>query len=122
MGLDHEAVRELVGRQARAWEAADPDAIAADFAPDGELVSPAGRWRGQEAIRSAAQAFFAETCDVAVQVRRLVLDGETGALEWSWSETDRVTGRRRTMEDGVIFVLRGDKIVYWREYFDTAEE
>jgi len=23
-------------------------------------------------------------------------------------------------EDGIIFVLRDDKLVYWRDYFDTA--
>ena len=34
-----------VERQARAWNRADPAAIVADFAPDGVLVSPRGRWR-----------------------------------------------------------------------------
>ena len=40
--------------------------------------------------------------------------------EWTWSETSRADGRRHTVEDAIIFALRDDQIVYWREYFDTA--
>ena len=53
---------------------------------------------------------------------RVLLDGDQGAVEWTWSETNRADGRSHTAEDGIIFVLRDDKIVYWREYFDTETD
>ena len=36
------------------------------------------------------------------------------------SETNRADGRRHTVEDAIIFELRDDKLVSWREYPDTA--
>lgn len=118
--MDREAVRALVERQARAWERADLDAIVADFADDGALISPGGHFQGPAAIRAAAEAFFEQLCDVRVEIMRVLLDGDAGAVEWTWSETRRADGRRATMEDGIVFTLRGDRIVRWREYFDTA--
>ncbi|MCU0511160.1 MAG: nuclear transport factor 2 family protein [Anaerolineae bacterium] len=115
-----EAIHALIERQARAWERADLDAIPADFAPDGWLISPGGRWQGPAAIRAAAAGFFAVARDVRVTITRVILHGETGAVEWTWSETRLPQGTRHTADDAVIFVLRGSQIIYWREYFDTA--
>jgi len=112
--------RALVERQARAWERADLAAIAADFAPDGVLISPGGRWQGHDALRQAAESFFAAASDVQVTVTRVLLDDDQGAAEWTWSETNRTDGRRHTIEDAIIFGLRDDQIISWREYFDTA--
>ncbi|HEY3232869.1 MAG TPA: nuclear transport factor 2 family protein [Roseiflexaceae bacterium] len=112
--------RTLVERQARAWERGDLAAIVADFAPDGVLISPGGRWQGYDALRLAAESFFAAAIDVQVVVTRVLLDGDEGAAEWTWSETSRIDGRRYTIEDAIIFNLRDDQIVSWREYFDTA--
>jgi len=112
--------RALIERQARAWERADLSAIVADYALDGVLISPGGRWQGHESVRAAAASFFAEAMDVRVTVARVLLDGDAGAVEWTWSETRRADGRRYSMEDAIVFVLRDDRIVYWREYFDTA--
>ena len=111
MILNEDELRQLVERQARAWENADLDAITADFAEDGVLISPGGRWQGAAAIRAAAESFFTAARDVQVQV----------TAEWTWSETRLATGQRHSAEDAIIFTLRDGKIVYWREYFDTAQ-
>lgn len=118
--MDLEGARALVERQARAWEREDVPAIVADFADDGVLISPGGRWQGHEALGAAAAAFFAVAGDVRITVTRVLLDGDRGAVEWTWSETRRADGRRITVEDGIIFQLRDGRILYWREYFDTA--
>ncbi len=110
----------MVERQARAWEQADATAIVADFAPDAVFISPAGRVQGHTALQEAAEAFFAVATDVQITISRVLLDGDQGAVEWTWCETNRADGRRRTVEDGIIFELAGDKLIYWREYFDTA--
>jgi limonene-1,2-epoxide hydrolase len=48
------------------------------------------------------------------------VDGDQGALEWTWHETHHADNQERTIDDAIIFTLRDDKIVYWREYFDTT--
>ena len=118
--MNSEEARALVERQARAWERADSAAIVADFAPDGALISPRGRWQGHHALRRAAESVFAAVTDVQVVVTRVLLEGDEGAAEWTWSETTRADGSRHTVEDAIIVGLRADKLVFWREYFDTA--
>lgn len=113
--MDKNAAIELIERQARAWEQGDLDAISADFAPDGELISPGGRWRGHTAIRAGAAAFFAGVVAVEVTVTRVLYDGDAGAVEWTWCET-RADGRMVAADDAIIFELRDGKIVRWREY------
>jgi uncharacterized protein (TIGR02246 family) len=110
----------LVQRNARAWENADLDAIPTDFAEDGVFVSPGGRWQGKTAIRAAAEGFFATTRDVHVDITRVLVMGDQGAAEWTWSETRIATGTRHSADDAIVFELRDGKISYWREYFDTA--
>jgi uncharacterized protein (TIGR02246 family) len=111
---------EPVQRVARAWEDADLDAICADFADDGIFISPGGRWVGCAAIRESAAGFYRGARDVKVMITRVLVMGEQGAAEWTWSETRILSGTRHTADDGVIFELRDGKVVYWREYFDTA--
>jgi uncharacterized protein (TIGR02246 family) len=118
--VDLAGARALVERQAQAWEQGDLHAISADFAPDGVFISPGGRWQGPAGVREAAASFFALFRDVQVEITRVLLDDDQGAVEWTWHETRRADGRRTATEDGIIFVVRDDKIIYWREYFDTA--
>ena len=118
--MNNEEARALVERQACAWKRADPAAIVADFAPDGVLISPRGRWRGHDALRRAAESVFAAVTDVQVVVTRVLLEADQGAAEWTWSQTNRADGSRHTVEDAIIFELRDDKLVSWREYLDTA--
>lgn len=118
--MNMDDVQAMVARQARAWEDGNLDAIVADFAHDGVLHSPGGRWQGQEAIRAAAANFLTLYEDVRVEITRVLLQGDEGAVEWTWNETRRSDGLRTSTEDGIIFTLRDGKILRWREYFDTA--
>jgi uncharacterized protein (TIGR02246 family) len=117
------AVQALVERQARAWEQADLDAITADFAPEGWFISPGGRWQGPAAVRAAAEAFYAMSGAVRIDIVRVIYDGERqGAVEWLWQETRKSDGQTMRAEDGIIFELNAaGQIVYWREYFDPAQ-
>jgi uncharacterized protein (TIGR02246 family) len=112
--------RALVERQAQAWENGDVVALLADFALDGVLIAPSGRWQGHDALRAAAESVFATTTDRRITITRILLDGDHGVVEWTWSETRPADGRRYSVEDAIIFVVRDEQIVSWREYFDTA--
>ena len=118
--MNHNEVRALIKRQARAWETGDVAAILADFAPDGVLISPGGQWRGHAALRAAAEAFFATVTAVQITITRVLLDGDQGAVEWTWRETRRASNQTYTAEDAIIFVVRDGRIVFWREYIDTS--
>jgi uncharacterized protein (TIGR02246 family) len=121
--MDLAAIRALVERQARAWEAEDYPAMTADFAPDGLFISPGGRWQGPDAIREAAEGFFKVSGDVRVEITRIFFDGvRQGGAEWTWQETRKSDGKVLQAEDAIIFELNAaGQIIYWREYFDTAE-
>jgi uncharacterized protein (TIGR02246 family) len=120
--MTRDEVWAFLQARARAWETGDLDGIAAGYAPDVVLIAPGGiRLEGIEALRENNARYFADYADIRVNLTRLVLDGDEGALEWTWSETRRADGRRRSVDDAIVFVLRDRKIAYWREYFDTAE-
>jgi uncharacterized protein (TIGR02246 family) len=119
MNLDQ--ARILIERQARAWEQADVETVIAAFAPEGVLISPGGRWQGHAAIRAAMQSFYEHAGEVKVEVMRVFIAGNQGAVEWTWRETRLTDGRRHQVDDAIIFkVNKAGQIVYWREYFDTA--
>ena len=84
------------------------------------LHHPTGRINGTAQLRQNNARYFQEYTAIQVELTRLIVDGEQGALEWTWSETRVADGLRRSVEDAIVFVIRDRKIVYWREYFDTA--
>ena len=111
-------IKQLVERQANAWETADSDKIIADFANDGLFVVPGSQCRGKEEIKAAAESYFAEFADTKVTIKRIIVKGDEGAIEWTWSEKNKQTGKRSQAEDAIIFELEDGKIKYWREYLD----
>lgn len=121
MDTEHVWVRELAERMAAAWMAGDVAAIVDLFAPGGVFVTPGGRAEGHAAIAALAGAFFAGAPRVAISIQRALADGDLGAIEWIWTESDLATGRRRVIEDAIVFERRDGKLVYWREYFDPAQ-
>lgn len=119
--MTRDEVWAFLQARARAWERGDQAAILAGYAADAVLIAPGGiRLEGVEALRENNAAYFAAYTDIRVELKRVILDGDEGALEWTWSETRRADGRRRSVDDAIVFVLRDGKIAYWAEYFDTA--
>jgi uncharacterized protein (TIGR02246 family) len=116
--MDRREVEALILRQADAWRRADFDAIGADFCEDGHLISPGGTWQGPTAIANVAREWFAVCSGVQIDIKRIIVEGNQGAVEWIWHETRRADNQVYTMEDGIIFILRAGKILYWREYFN----
>ena len=118
--MTHDEVRAFLRRRIRAWEEEDLEAIIADYAPDIVHTSPGGRRVGVAAMRETNARYLAEYTAFTAELTRLLVDGDQVAIEWTWGETRRADGRRRSVDDAIIFVLRDWQIVSWREYFDTA--
>lgn len=111
-------IRQLVERQAQAWETANSEQIIADFAEDSLFIVPGSTLQGKQEIKESAESYFKQSTDTNITIKRLIVNGNQGAIEWDWHETDKETGKESKAEDAIIFELEGEKIKYWREYID----
>src|SRR5262245_15533211 len=113
--MNLEQAHALVEGQARAWEECDVETVIAAFAPEGELISPGGRWQGHTAIQAAMKSFYEHAGEVKIKVTRVLIAGNQGAVEWTWSEIRLANGQHHQVDDAIIFeVNEAGQIVYWR--------
>jgi uncharacterized protein (TIGR02246 family) len=114
------AILAALNAQTRAWEAGDLDALLADFAPDAVLLAPATYLSGTDAIRTSFASYLATHSVRRIDLTRVVIDGDAGALEWTWHEIRHTDSQQNTVDDAIIFTFHAGKITHWREYFDTT--
>lgn len=114
--------KQLIERQVKAWETANPEAIISDFSEDALFIAPGSTWKGKQAIKEAAESYFAQFTETKIIIKRLIVRGKSGAIEWTWSEKSKETGETSQAEDAIIFELEGEKIKYWREYIDKESQ
>ena len=117
---DAEGLKAIVEGQARAWAEGDADAIAGRFAERCEFIVPGLHLTDPDQVRRAALDYFAQFSDTSVEIRRLVVQGDTAAVEWHWRHVNRQTGEATRADDAIVLQVAGGKIVYWREYIDTV--
>jgi steroid delta-isomerase-like uncharacterized protein len=95
----------------RAWNAHDPDAVAAVFSPDAEIVDVTAHEniRGRDAIRRRASDLLEAFPDFHLEQRMLLVDGTANADRWVMTGTHEgiyyglaPTGRRVEV-DGATF-------------------
>jgi ketosteroid isomerase-like protein len=113
--------RQLVDRQARAWEKQDFAIAASDWLPNAVLISPEGKVAAGEMPKSMKD-YFKDFSDLHVRVKNVFVsaDGKKLAVEWDWSVNRRRDGQRGISHDAIIVDLNGGKIASWREYYDPA--
>jgi uncharacterized protein (TIGR02246 family) len=116
------SIKQLVERQANAWETADIDKVLADFAEDSLFVVPGSTFRGKQQIKASAHDYFAEFTDTKVTIKRIISNGNQVAVEWTWSDKNKKNGKTSKAEDAIIFELEGEKIKFWREYIDKQPQ
>ena len=117
---DDEGLRAIVEGQARAWAEGDADTIADGFAERCVFIVPGVRLTDPDQVRRAAIDYFAQFKDTSVEIRRMVVDGDTAAVEWRWCHVNRQTGEATRADDAIVLQADDGKIVYWREYIDTV--
>lgn len=103
-------IRELVDRQAQAWEKHDFGIAAPDWLPSGELISPGGRVPVEE-MQTAMASYFKQFRDLRVTVKNVFIsaDGAKAAIEWDRDATRRKDGARlsRTMQSSWTWSAAG---------------
>lgn len=116
------AIETLVNRQAKAWETQDVASLIGDFAPDAIFKAGGFTFTGVDAIQKAAEDYFRQFTDTEVEIKRILVEKNQGAVEWDWRDRNQKTGKISAAEDAIIFELRDDgKIVYWREYIEKKK-
>ena len=113
-----EEIRSRIQQAAYAWMTGDAEAFAELFVPDGEFIVPGDRWIGRAAIRQAVVDFAADY-DVQIEIRRILIDGDSAVVEWHWQETEKVTGTHSLADDAIAIDFHNGLINRWREYIDT---
>jgi len=64
MTIDPARIHTLAEAYTAAWNSGSPDAVAAFFAPDGQIVINRGKpWLGREGVAAMAAGFFADVPD-----------------------------------------------------------
>ena len=115
-------IKQMVERQIHAWESADSDKLIADFAEDSWFIVPGSTFRGKQQIKEVAKKYFSEFTDTKVTVKRIIVNGNEGTVEWSWRDKNKTTGEESQAEDAIVFELEEGKIKYWREYIDKQPQ
>ena len=113
-------IRALVHAQASAWVAGDADAIAGAFSDPCEFIVPGMRLTHPHEIRRAAEDHRAQNKDVRVEVERIISEGDSAAVEWTWTDTNKKTGTKARVQDAIVLRVAGGKLTYWREYLDCT--
>ena len=115
------AARQLVERQARAWEKQDFTLAVSDWLPTAVFMSPEGNTPAAQ-MPASMKDYFKDFSDLHVTIKNVFAspDGKKLAIEWDWAITRKKDGKRGVSHDAIIVDLLGGKIASWREYYDPA--
>jgi ketosteroid isomerase-like protein len=115
------SARQLVERQARAWENQDFSLAASDWLPTAAFMSPEGNTPAAQ-MPASMKDYFKDFSDLHVTIKNVFAspDGKKLAIEWDWAITRKKDGKRGVSHDAIIVDLLGGKIASWREYYDPA--
>ena len=113
--------RQLVERQARAWEKQDFNLAASDWLPTAVLTSPEGNTPAPQ-MATSMRDYFKDFTGLKVTIKNVFTsaDGKKLAIEWDWAITRKRDGKRGVSHDAIMVDLKDGKIASWREYYDPA--
>lgn len=92
MALDHETVSRLAAAYTAAWNSGSPEAVAAFYAQDGQIVINRGTpWIGRKGIVDMAAGFFADVPDLELVCDGVRCAGNHVAYFWTFTGTHAST-------------------------------
>lgn len=82
--MTHQQCADLIDRLTGAWNAHDPDGVAACYAPDAVSrdITLTEALHGRTAIRNAAETYMQAFPDLRVRATRIVCEGDLICEEW----------------------------------------
>lgn len=110
-------IRTMIHQARDAWVTGDATAFATLFTADGELIVPGQRWQGRRAIETET-ANFVQQFSVAIEIQKILVEGNHAAVAWDWQETPKAGGQTRQTQDAILIEFEAGHIRCWREYID----
>jgi len=110
--------RDLFDRRRAAWLAEDLDAYLACFADDVVLEVPGRTVRGRAEYEPMARGSFAWARPVSFEFHHLAADGDVVLADWTIAVERRSDGARVEWRGMSACRLAGDRIAWWREYYE----
>jgi steroid delta-isomerase-like uncharacterized protein len=116
-------VKNLETSWAKNMKSGNVDALAAGWAEDAYRMHPfMGEMHGREAEKKFLQAIYDGWKDQSIKVHRYFVKGNTIAVEWTWTGTNREKGKTVNLDEFSIFEVDGNGVIKRaRNYFDTAQ-
>ena len=100
-------ITEVLQRTVDAWNAHDPDAVAAGYAEDAKIydVGFPEPLQGRQAIRDLAAGYMAAFSDLRVEVEEPIVSGNRSAQEWKITGTNdgELMGRPATGKSATTY-------------------
>jgi uncharacterized protein (TIGR02246 family) len=123
MPIDPAAVAEMDEAYTAAWNSKDPQAVAAHYAEDGEIVINRGEpWTGRARIAEMAAGFHADVPDLALVCDDLRCAGDHVVFVWTFTGHDASTGRPLAIRGWEEWELDGAlKVKASRGWFDAED-
>ena len=119
--MDRQDIEAIIHRQAWAWENGEVETIVSDFDEDSVFIAAGQQFNGKEEIQAAAEDYFRQFTGTKIQIKRIIIEGNSAAVEWSWTDLNRSSKLANFAEDAIIFQVKNHKIVYWREYIEKKD-
>ncbi len=106
-----------------AWNTGSPDAVAAFFSDDGQIVINSGEpWLGRSGVAEMAAGFFAEVPDLALVCEGVRRSGSHGIYLWSFTGTHIAHGNPIAIRGWEEWDLDGvGAIKHSRGWFDADD-
>lgn len=93
MTLDPKSVAKMADDYTAAWNSKSPEAVAAFYAEDGQIIINRGNPRvGRDGIAAMAAGFFADVPDMALTCDDIRCAGTHAVYVWTFTGHDANTG------------------------------
>lgn len=103
------------------WRLGNADMICSCHADDSVILNAWEEIQGYDQFRISVAKYTQNFADTAIEVHRVVYDGQNIALNQTWTCTNRLSGKRAGDQDLILGVMQDGHIHYWREYFDGSQ-
>ena len=121
--MHSDGTRAMLERLAQATNDHDLDALVACFAEDyvnETPTHPTRGFQGRDQVRRNWEQIFGFVPDIAAQIVRLAVDGETAWSEWEMTGTRR-DGTPHHMCGVIVFAVRDDVARWARFYLEPVD-
>lgn len=127
--LQIKSVARLVTELVEAWNAHDPERVAALYAPtyEGTDVGEASPQRGPEAVRQMVTRYLSAFPDLEFVAQETIVQGQRAALMWKARGTHRgslmnipATNRPTEIRGMSLLTMEGEKITCETSIWDVA--